>query len=77
MTTYDNTNSGLLMKNDRKETDKHPDYRGSINVNGQDVKMPFIIGSGEGGSAFKPGEPKPPIPPIRTRQHWRIDNTNR
>ncbi|MEO7852130.1 MAG: PilC/PilY family type IV pilus protein [Rubrivivax sp.] len=49
----------------------------TINVNGVDVKMPFIIGSGEGGSSFKPGEPKPPIPPIRTRLHWRIDNTNR
>jgi type IV pilus assembly protein PilY1 len=49
----------------------------TLNVNGQDVKMPFIIGSGEGNSSFKPGEPKPPIPPVRTRQHWRIDNTNR
>jgi len=49
----------------------------TVNVNGADVKMPFIIGSGEGNSAFKPGEPKPPIPPIRTRQHWRIDNSNR
>jgi type IV pilus assembly protein PilY1 len=49
----------------------------TIQVDGRDVKMPFIIGSGEGGSSFKPGEPKPPIPPVRTRQHWRIDNTNR
>jgi len=49
----------------------------TINVNGQDVKMPFIIGSGEGNSSFKPGQPTWPIPPVRTRQHWRIDNTNR
>lgn len=31
---YDNTNKGSLFKNDRKETANHPDYRGSINVEG-------------------------------------------
>lgn len=32
--TYDNTNTGTLGRNDRKETDKHADYRGQINVGG-------------------------------------------
>ena len=50
MTTYDNTNSGLLMKNDRKETDKHPDYRGSINVNGQDFWLSAWIKDGREGT---------------------------
>ena len=27
-------NSGTLFKNDRKTSDKHPDYKGAINVNG-------------------------------------------
>lgn len=49
----------------------------TLSIDGRDVKMPFIIGGGEGNSSFKPSEPKPPIPPVRTRQHWRIDNTNR
>ena len=34
--TYDNTNSGLLSRNDRKESEKHPDFKGSINVAGVD-----------------------------------------
>jgi type IV pilus assembly protein PilY1 len=48
----------------------------TIDVGGVPTQMPFLIG-GSGPSAFDVAEPKPPIPPIRTRQNWRIDNTNR
>ena len=34
MSNYDNTNRGVLFKNDRKEKDAHPDYKGSINADG-------------------------------------------
>jgi uncharacterized protein (DUF736 family) len=29
-------NTGALFKNDKKETESHPDYRGNIDVNGVD-----------------------------------------
>lgn len=34
MSQYDNTNRGSIWKNDDKENDKHPDFKGSLNVGG-------------------------------------------
>lgn len=36
MTQYDNTNRGVLFDNDRKESDKHPDMTGTLNIDGVD-----------------------------------------
>ena len=33
---YDNNNRGALFINDRKESDKHPDWKGRLNINGVD-----------------------------------------
>lgn len=34
MTDYDNTNSGALFANADRKTDKHPNARGTLNVDG-------------------------------------------
>ncbi len=31
---YDDTNRGALFKNTRRETDRHPEYKGTLDVNG-------------------------------------------
>ena len=36
MTQYDNTNRGILSRNERRENDKHPEYTGTLNVDGVD-----------------------------------------
>jgi uncharacterized protein (DUF736 family) len=65
MAEYDNTNQGALFKNDKKESEKHPDYRGSINVDGTDFWLSAWIKESKKGGKFmslsvtaKDGKPK-------------------
>lgn len=60
---YDNTNRGVLFKNSRKEQDKHPDYRGNINVDGAEFWLDaWINESRKDGSKFMSLRIKPKLP---------------
>ena len=39
MAEFDNTNRGVLFKNQYRKTDKHPDYTGNINVEGKELDL--------------------------------------
>ena len=52
MTDYDNTNTGALFKNDDKKTDKHPDYRGTLNVDGTEFWLSAWIKTSKRGAKY-------------------------
>lgn len=52
MTQYDDTNRGALFKNDRKESDNHPDYKGKINIDGVDYWLSAWIKTDKNGAKY-------------------------
>jgi hypothetical protein len=48
--TYDNTNKGIFGRNDRKTLDTHPDFSGSINIEGREYWLSGWIKERKDGS---------------------------
>ena len=36
---YDETNRGAIWKNENRQSDKHPHFSGSINIDGKDYQL--------------------------------------
>lgn len=50
MPEYDKTNTGILGRNERKTQDSHPDFAGSINVEGTDYWLNGWVKTRKDGS---------------------------
>jgi hypothetical protein len=72
---YDNTDKGALFKNDRKESENHPDYKGSLNVGGTDFWISSWVKKDRNGNSYmslsvkpKDGRPEREVPASRGRE---------
>ena len=77
MTDYDNTNRGVLFKNDQGDNPKRPQYRGSLNVNGAEYNISaWIKESRKDGSKFMSlsVEPKKGAKPAAPKNQLTEDN---
>jgi uncharacterized protein (DUF736 family) len=59
MAEYDNNNKGALFKNKKKETDNHPDYNGSITVDGTEYWISSWLKTSKNGEKFMSLSVKP------------------
>jgi hypothetical protein len=63
MTDYDNTNRGALFKNTKREKDTHPEYNGTVNIEGVEYWISAWVKDGKSGKffslSFKAKEDKP------------------
>ena len=71
MNEYSNNMRGILFKNDRKEKETHPDYKGSCEINGEEMWMSAWLKNGKNGTfmsfSFTPKEqPKKQSAPVPT-----------
>jgi hypothetical protein len=51
--TYDNSNSGMLARNERKDKDTHPDFTGTLNVDGVEYWLSAWTKEGKQGSKME------------------------
>ena len=49
---YDNTDRGVLFKNDKQGNESRPDYRGTLNVNGQDFWISAWVKYSKAGNKY-------------------------
>lgn len=74
---YDNTNRFILSRNDRREKDTHPEFTGTINVDGVDYWMSAWVQERKDGSgkffsgSIKPKEEKKSAAPARSSKPLR------
>ncbi len=52
MTQYNNDNSAVLFKNDRKEKESHPDYNGNAEVGGVEYWLNAWVKESKTGKKF-------------------------
>lgn len=60
-TPYDNRNRGVLFKNEEKQGENSPDYKGSINVDGKELWLSAWLKESKAGKKYMSLSVKPKL----------------
>lgn len=52
MSNYDNNMSGALFKNDKRQSENHPNYRGSCEINNEQYWVSAWVKKDKNGNAY-------------------------
>ena len=52
MSDYDDTNTGALFKNDKGDVENRPDYKGPLNVNGEEMQVAAWLRVAKSGQKY-------------------------
>jgi uncharacterized protein (DUF736 family) len=64
---YDNSNTGVLFKNDKGDNEKRPDYTGTIELqNGKKMRLAAWVRESQKGQKFLSLKMSEPIKPTQT-----------
>jgi hypothetical protein len=69
--------TGSLFKNERKETDSHPDYNGSCTINGVAYWQNVWLNKDKNGKTYMSFKYKPKVdrvPQTKTERHAEMDD---
>jgi uncharacterized protein (DUF736 family) len=72
---FDNTNRGVLFKESKKSSERSPDWRGTLNVNGDELEIAAWVKTSKKGTEFlslsvKPARnPSEPVQAQTTRSY--------
>lgn len=80
---FDNTNKGVLFKDDKRTNERAPEYTGTINVRGLDYKLSAWVRESKTGKKFlslaiaspalKPKKEEKPVEPLETTMMEDVD----
>lgn len=56
---YNNTNTVVIFKNNKREKETHPEYRGTVNVEGKEYEISLWVKEGKSGKFFSGKIQKP------------------
>ena len=77
---FDKTNTGILSRNDRREKETHPEFRGEINVDGTDYWLSAWVKEKKDGSgrffslSVRPKEEKTSKPAAKSQRLEDMDS---